>query len=259
MTDACMNATDMSSQSQSSVREEQQRKRVTRTNVVAIVAGALASTSAAVVASFLGVAGTLIGAALVSVVSSLAGAVYSGLLASTQDLVRRSALGPARQGGREAEPREREAAEPSQAGEPAELLELRELRRRPARPRSPERRWLRRPATRWLAVGAAALLMFAVAIGIVTGVEAAIHEPLATAVAGRDEGDAKTSVGAALSGSSDQQPAGQQHQPSSTTEGEGSASSSPSSTSAPGGQNGSTPSSTTPPGTSTTTLPPSTQ
>src|SRR6266545_5131289 len=93
LTDASPNARDMSSQSNQTPeasQEQDSQERFTRVSLVAIFAGALASISAAVVASFLGVAGTLIGAALVSVVSSLAGAIYSGLLSSTHNLVRRS-------------------------------------------------------------------------------------------------------------------------------------------------------------------------
>ncbi len=240
LTDASPNARDMSSQSnqtpeasqEQDSQEQDSQERFTRVSLVAIFAGALASISAAVVASFLGVAGTLIGAALVSVVSSLAGAIYSGLLSSTHNLVRRSV--------RPAPGIQTERLEQPGRGWPGWL------------------RWpLRRPATRWLVVGAAALLMFAIAIGGVTAIEAAIRRPLAAALGGRDEGSARTSVGAAL-GSSDQHPAGQRHAPSSSTaERGGSVPSSPSSTSTSGsgGQSGPPPSSTSPAATTSTPTP----
>jgi hypothetical protein len=208
----------MSSHSNQTQQEREQR--FTRVNLVAVSAGALASISAAVVASYLGVAGTLIGAALVSVVSSLAGAIYSGLLASTHDLVRRT------------------------------------TNRLPGgRVQVPWRRWsLHRPATRWLVIGGAAALMFVVAIGAVTGLEAAIHKPLAAALGGRDEGKATTSLGAALRGSGSQRPAGQQGETtSSTRSGGGSVRSAPTTTEGP-------PTQTEPPGTTSpapsTTAPP---
>ncbi|HZD68176.1 MAG TPA: hypothetical protein VFA45_04405 [Actinomycetes bacterium] len=213
----------MSSHDHSKQTQQEQERRFKRVNLAAVAAGALASTSAAVVASFLGVAGTLIGAALASVVSSLAAAAYSGLLASTNDLVRRSRRRP---GGERSQP--------------------------------PWRRWsLHRPPVRWLAVGGAAAVMFVVAIGGVTGVEAAIHKPLAAVLGDHDEGNATTSVGAALGASSNQVTTPRRGEPSSSTaESGGSASSSPTSSSTPGGQG---PTSTTSPPPSTTALPPSTQ
>jgi hypothetical protein len=260
----------MTSHNHTTEHREERQHQFTMTSIVAIVAGALASISAAVVASFLGVAGTLIGAALVSVVSSLAAALYSGLLSSTQDVVRRTArrtLSGATGAGR---PSPSGAGRPGTAGAPGPTGA-------PGPPSSPgpadqpaasdpagPRGWrwpFRRPATRWLVVGLAALVMFVVAVGTVTGVEAAIHKPLASAIGGHNEGNARTSVGAALRGSSKQRPAGQQGQTSTTTRESGgsspSSSPSPSSTSGQGGQNG-PPTSTTSPAPSTTGVPPST-
>jgi hypothetical protein len=219
LTDCVLELRDMTSQNHTA--EHREAHKFKKESIVAVAAGALASISAAVLASFLGVAGTLIGAALVSVVSSLAGALYSGLLTSTQDVVRRSA------------------------------------RRLSGTTGARGWRWpFRRPATRWLAVGLAALAMFALAVGSVTGLEAVIHKPLAAAIGGRDEGNATTSVGAAFGGSNQQRPAGRQGQPS-TTQGGGSTSSSPSPTSGPG-ETGPPPS-TTSPAPSTTGVPPSTR
>ncbi len=183
--------------------EKKEERLLRRINLIAVAAGAFASISAAVLASYLGVAGTLIGAALASVVSSVAGAVYTGLLASTRERIQRGLR--------------------RTAGQDSQLRELGELRERTGRLSLAGRlarswpSWLRRPATRWLVVGAAALLMFAIAIGAVTGIEMLIRKPLASALGGHNEGSARTSVGAAMRGSSSQQPAGQQRQPSSST------------------------------------------
>jgi hypothetical protein len=205
--------------------QQEREQRFTRVNLVAVSAGALASISAAVMASYLGVAGTLIGAALVSVVSSLAGAIYSGLLASTHDLVRRTT--DRLPGGRV---------------------------------QVPWRRWsLHRPATRWLVIGGAAALMFVVAIGAVTGLEAAIHKPLAAALGGRDEGKATTSVGAALGGPSSQRPAGQQGQTTSSSAGSGGGSVRPAPTTTEGPPTRTEPPPTTSPAPSTSAPPLSTQ
>ncbi len=205
---------------------EDDRKHTARVNLTAAAAGALASISAAVVASFLGVAGTLIGAALASVVSSIAGAIYTGVLASTHQRVRRTLRRP---GGHETDLRE--------------LQELRgDLGQR-------GRRALRRPAVRWLVVGGASLALFLVAISAVTGIEAAISKPLASALGGHQEGNARTSVGAALRGSS-KQPQGQAPAPSSTTQSPSSVPPRPSGEPAPS-------STTTTPPSSTTTVPPS--
>jgi hypothetical protein len=219
LTDTCPNVKGyMSSQEQ-----QEREQRFTRVNLVAVSAGALASISAAVVASYLGVAGTLIGAALVSIVSSLAGAIYSGLLASTHNLVRRTTS-----------------------------------RLPGGRVQVPWRRWsLRRPATRWLVIGGAAALMFVVAIGAVTGLEAVIHKPLAAALGGRDEGKATTSVGAALGGSSSRRPAGQGGETTSSTSTDGGGA--PSAPTTTEGPSQTQPPPTTAPAPSTTAPPPSTQ
>jgi hypothetical protein len=55
-----------------SEEQDQQPRQPIHINPIAVIAGALASVSAAVVASYFGVAGTLIGPAVVSVISSVA-------------------------------------------------------------------------------------------------------------------------------------------------------------------------------------------
>lgn len=218
--------------------EKKEERLLRRINLIAVAAGALASISAAVLASYLGVAGTLIGAALASVVSSVAGAVYTGLLASTRERIQRGL--------------HRTADQDSQLRERTGRLSLagRLARSWPS--------WLRRPATRWLVVGAAALLMFAIAIGAVTGIEMLIRKPLASALGGHNEGNARTSVGAAMRRSSSQQPAGQQHQPSSSTTQSGGSGGSIPSQSTSTRQTGPPASSTTSPAPSTSGVPPST-
>jgi hypothetical protein len=169
--------------------EEQQPKQPKRINLTAVVAGALASLSAAVVASYFGVAGTLIGTAVVSIVSSLAAAFYAGLLGATRGLVQRgTTVLHAPTDGRAL------PGDPASAGNPVAS---------PPRPGSPgERRaggaraWS--PLRRWLSIGGLAVVIFAIAIGALTGVEAAIKEPLASALGVRDRGEARTSVGVAV-------------------------------------------------------------
>lgn len=241
-----------------------------RINPVAIIAGALASLSAAVVASYFGVAGTLIGAAVVSVVSSLAAALYAGLLGRGQGLVQRTAttvLHPSNRTEKHSVPN-RPAAGPPEgaagasapdsgegpAGSPAPTA---------ASPSGGSPRagggigW---PWRRSVVVVGAAALIFAIAIGAVSGIEAAIKEPISTALGARDRGQARTSVGVAMDraggssttrqstpSSSTQTPptSGQQGQAPSTTGAE------PSTTEpGPPSTGGQPPSTTLPPGTS---------
>lgn len=241
-----------------------------RINPVAIIAGALASLSAAVVASYFGVAGTLIGAAVVSVVSSLAAALYAGLLGRGQGLVQRTAttvLHPSNRTEKHSVPN-RPAAGPPEgaagasapdsgegpAGSPVPTA---------ASPSGGSPRagggvgW---PWRRSVVVVGAAALIFAIAIGAVSGIEAAIKEPISTALGARDRGQARTSVGVAMDraggssttrqrtpSSSTQTPptSGQQGQAPSTTGAE------PSTTEpGPPSTGGQPPSTTLPPGTS---------
>jgi hypothetical protein len=224
----------------SDTHSEEQPKQPRGINATAIIAGTLASLSAAVVASFFGVAGTLIGTAVVSIVSSLAAVIYSGLLGATKGLVQRRTTvlralqydrarpdGRAQQDGK---PPAGDAGDGGAAGD------------RGAAGGRGVRAWS--PPRRWLTVGGLALLIFAIAIGTLTGIEAAIKEPLASALGVRDRGQARTSIGVAVdrAGGSSGQPSSSSSSSSSTP--------SPSSTSG-GGQPGQAPSSTAP-GPSTT-------
>lgn len=191
-----------------SEEHEQQPKQSNRINAIAIIAGALASLSAAVVASFFGVAGTLIGTAVVSVVSSLAAAVYAGLLGRTHGLVQRgtstvlqvlpdrvaSHHGPASDG---APGRQEPSKEPEAPGD-----------RAPSGARWAGGARAGLPPRRWLVIGGLAVLIFAIAIGALTGIEAAIKEPIASAIGVRDRGQARTSVGVAVDRASGSETAG---------------------------------------------------
>jgi len=176
-------------------RPEEQREQPSRISPIAIIAGALASLSAAVVASYFGVAGTFIGTAVVSVVSSLAAALYAGLLGRTRGLVQRTTITTVlhaptphpedRDARASAEaPGERGPSSGPGEGEPSD-----------------HRRGGGLAGFSWrrsaLVVGVA-VLIFAIAIGAVTGIEAAIKEPIATALGVRDKGQARTSVGVAV-------------------------------------------------------------
>src|SRR6266511_4009067 len=164
-----------------------------RSSPIVIIAGALASLSAAVVASYFGVAGTFIGTAVVSIVSSLAAALYAGLLGRTRGLVQRTTTvlrAPT------PHPEDRDARASAEApgergpsGGPGEG-EASDHRRGGGLAGLPWRRSA-------LVVGVA-VLIFAIAIGAVTGIEAAIKEPIAAALGVRDKGQARTSVGVAV-------------------------------------------------------------
>ncbi len=172
---------------------EEQREQPGRISPIVIIAGALASLSAAVVASYFGVAGTFIGTAVVSIVSSLAAALYAGLLGRTRGLVQRTTTvlrAPT------PHPEDRDARASAEApgergpsGGPGEG-EASDHRRGGGLAGLPWRRSA-------LVVGVA-VLIFAIAIGAVTGIEAAIKEPIAAALGVRDKGQARTSVGVAV-------------------------------------------------------------
>src|SRR4029453_414450 len=99
-----------------------------------LLGGALAAISGAVVASLFGVFGTLAGAAIMSIFMAVATAGYAHSLASAHRWLRRTLL--------------RRAGGPAEAGTPS------------AKP------------IRWQRVAAAAAVVFAIAMGAVTTVEA---------------------------------------------------------------------------------------
>src|ERR671932_1841416 len=124
---------------------QDQAKKAMQLSVVQVLAGALASVSAAVVASTFGLAGTLIGAAVTSVVATIAGALYTHSLERARSRIRIRR-----------DPRtgalEQEVVPPSNA------------------PR----------AISWGLVAGAAALVFALAIGAVTAVELVASKPVAS-------------------------------------------------------------------------------
>ena len=81
---------------------------------------------------------------------------------------------------------------------------------------------------RWLVIAGVAVVIFAIAIGALTGIEAALKEPLATALGVRHRGDASTSIGVAVHSASGGGPTSTV--PATSTTGPGA----PSSTSQPG-------------------------
>jgi hypothetical protein len=122
-----------------------------------LLGGALAAVSGAVVASFFGVFGTLAGAGVMSVFMAVATAGYARSLAAAHRRMRRALV--------------RRAASEADAG------------KSPARPIG------------WRRVVVAATVVFALAMGAVTTVEAAARQPLASLLGSQPERGASTSVG----------------------------------------------------------------
>ena len=165
-------------------------------------------------ASFFGVAGTLIGTAVVSIVSSLAAAIYAGLLGRSRTLVQRTTtvlrVLPERIEGRAARgsgdgpggeagpgPGDEGGAGPEDEGD----RRTREGSGGDGEPSGPQSRAGGRaglPLRRWAVVAGVAVLIFAIAIGALTAIEAMIKEPIATALGARHRGQARTSVGVAV-------------------------------------------------------------
>jgi hypothetical protein len=127
-----------------------------------LLAGGLAAISGAVVASRLGVEGTLTGAALTSIFVAVATALYSRSLTLAQGRMRRVLV--------------RRAGDAADTGEPG------------ARP------------IRWQRVAVAAAVVFAIAVGAITAVEAVAGQPLASLLGNRPRPGASTSIGVVASG-----------------------------------------------------------
>jgi hypothetical protein len=136
--------------------------------VTNLLGGALAAVSGAVVASFFGVFGTLAGAGVMSILMAVATAGYAHSLAATHRWLRRTLV--RRVGGE------------TEAGMP------------PARP------------MRWQRVVLAAAVIFALAIGAVTTVEAVARRPLASLLGSQPQRGASTSVGVVVGQSAAQAP-----------------------------------------------------
>ena len=129
-------------------------------SVVQLLAGALAAVSAAVVASTFGLAGTLLGAAVTSVVATVAGALYSHSL-------------------------ERARARVRIRRDPATGALAREVLPPPSAPRP----------IRWGLVAGAAVLVFALALGVITALELAARRPVASLVGHAPRAPAGTTLG----------------------------------------------------------------
>lgn len=123
-----------------------------------VAGSALAAVSSAVVASFFGVAGTLVGAALASVIATVGTALYTESLRKTNERLRHLV------GGRPARPSAAAGTRPL----PASL----DPRRAPAK----------RSGPRWSRVAVYAVSVFAVAMGIVTGIELVGRQPVSALV-----------------------------------------------------------------------------
>lgn len=135
-------------------------------SVAQVIAGALASVSAAVVASFFGVAGTLIGAATTSVVATVGGALYRSSLERTQAQVVRIRRNP------DTGKVTREVEEPTM----------------PAR----------RGRIRWGAVLGGLAVVLALTFGAVTAVEVLAQKPLAAVVQQEPPTEGQTTIGAVV-------------------------------------------------------------
>ena len=154
-----------------------------------VAAGALASVSSAVVASFFGLAGTLIGAALASVISTVSAALYSSSLRKTNEKLRtaRSQLT-----GRQSPVVETTAAAAAPATPATKVLPAHlDPRRAPAR----------RPRPRWTRVAVYAAAVFAIAMGVITGIELIGQKPVSALVGGTQTSQ-ETTLGAITNTSS---------------------------------------------------------
>jgi len=170
-----------------------------------VAAGALASVSSAVVASFFGLAGTLIGAGLASVISTVSAALYSSSLRKTNEKLR---IARSQLTGRQSPVADTEVA-PAAADTPATRVLPAHL--------DPRRAPARRTRPRWTRVAVYAAAVFALAMGIVTGIELIGQKPVSALVGGTQTSQ-ETTIGAitnaSSSSSSDEQ---QDEDPSSPT------------------------------------------
>lgn len=152
---------------------------------VQVAAGALAAVSSAVVLSFFGVAGTVIGAAMASIVSTVGSALYSLSLNRTSEQLRRARE---QLGARTAQPA-RTAEDAATQVLPAHL----DPRRAPA----PRRR-----RVRWPRAAGYAVVVFAVAMAVVTSIELVGQRPVSALVGGTDTSSSRTTIGALTNASS---------------------------------------------------------
>lgn len=150
-----------------------------------VAAGAAATASAAVAASFLGVYGTIIGAAIMSVVSTVGTTLYEHTIHSSKDKLKdiREAHVTRAPGG---------VATRVRAGKGVRVLRL------PYGTWGRIRAQLTKPGW-WKPVGVVSLLVFAIAIGVITVVETGLGKPMSAAVTGQHSSGG-TSIHLAASG-----------------------------------------------------------
>ncbi|MFE3197116.1 hypothetical protein [Embleya sp. NPDC059237] len=178
-------------------RTERERRRID-VNGVQVVGSALAAISSAFLLSTLGVAGTVIGAALASVVATVGSAVYVHLFRRTGEQLRdvRATLTPPPESGPATEPtaipdRPTGVADPGRATDETMVLPVGEYTRTPGEagtapgaepaPTGERRVWLARSL-----VGA--VVVFVVAMGVVTLAETAIGRSFASLFGHGDDG-----------------------------------------------------------------------
>jgi hypothetical protein len=153
------------------------------------LASALAAILTAVAASRFGIEGTLVGAGLMSVIATVATAMVGSSLDRTQRALKRGfvradgsrvengsgAAGPAPEAVDAAATPADEPVPAAERGRFASLLRV----------------------IRWQRIAAAAVIVFAVTIGVLTGVEAVARQPLASLVGGSSQSGG-TTIGVAL-------------------------------------------------------------
>jgi hypothetical protein len=142
-----------------------------RISLIQVVASALAAVTAAVAGSYLGVNGTVIGAAIASVLSVAGTAIYSHSLQRTGDRVRSAVPASTRW-----IPERTAPLSLAPLPGPAATTETTQL----ARTSQPSRRV--HPLAR---LAAASVLVFAAALGVLTGVELAAGRPVSDLVSGK--------------------------------------------------------------------------
>jgi hypothetical protein len=173
-----------------------------------VAAGAGASVTSTVIASTLGTAGTLIGAALASIVSTIAAALYAHSLNKGKEKITTVRI-----------PRlnDQEAREGTQVmtvlppvNGPKELPEHLD-------PRKGKRFDIKLDRRFWTKIALAAVGMFVLVMGIITGIELVGQKPVSSIV-GNTETSRSTTIGAVTNSSSSSEIEEEQEAPASPTE-----------------------------------------
>ncbi|MQA83373.1 MAG: hypothetical protein GEV03_01760 [Streptosporangiales bacterium] len=173
-------------------------------NPMQIAASALASMSVAVGASFFGATGTLIGGAIASAAIPICAAVYSHYLQQTREKVRRVTVvyrhrqEPGQTHAGDADTPAQESRGP--AASPAEGTQQPETET--ASDGIAARLAAALRATRWRGVAVAVAVVFVLALGTITLVEALAGDKVATMAYGKNRGGS-TSVGGLVGGGGD--------------------------------------------------------